>query len=539
MEMKNNRVAFETYEGKVEDLIGYEEISAHLIFDVKLSENFRRKARFVADGHLVETPASITYSTVVTRDSVRILLMVAALNDLEVMGADIQNAFLSAPNLEKNWIRAGPEFGAEQGKVFIVTRALYGLKSACAAFRAFMAKKLDEIGFKSSPADPDVWLRPGIKDDGSKYYEYMLMYVDDVLAISINARQLLRSLEGDTVSYKNGKVEPPEMYLGATLKKKTLDGIEMWTITSVEYVNAAVGTVKEALKGKLWKLPGRANLPMSASFLTELDGSPELNAGDTQFYQEMIGMLWWATELGRVDILHEVSLLSQYQACPREGHMEECLRIFAYLEKKPKLTLYMDPQAPNLDYSLFHTDPEEFKEYYRDAEEQVPHMAPRPRGVPVVTTAFVDSSFASNKVNRRSHCGHILFVNRAPVKWYSKRQQTVETSAFSAEYLAMKLCIEDIEFLRFKLRMFGIPMNADKPSTYILCDNDGVVKNSSNVESSLNKKHSAVAYNFTRWNVAAGVCKVAWIPSGENIADAMTKRLPESTRDYLFGNWTY
>ena len=118
--------------------------------------------------------------------------------------------------------------------MFIVTRALYGLKSACAAFRSFMAKKLDEIGFKSSPADPNVWLRPGIKDDGSEYYEYMLMYVDDVLAISTNAKQLLRSLEGDTVSYKNGKVEPPEMYLGATLKKKTLDGIAMWTITSAE-----------------------------------------------------------------------------------------------------------------------------------------------------------------------------------------------------------------------------------------------------------------------------------------------------------------
>ena len=72
LEMKNSRVAFEEYDGRIEDLVAYEQISAHLIFDVKLSENFRRKARFVADGHLVETPASVTYSTVVSRDSVRI-----------------------------------------------------------------------------------------------------------------------------------------------------------------------------------------------------------------------------------------------------------------------------------------------------------------------------------------------------------------------------------------------------------------------------------------------------------------------------------
>ena len=114
-EMTNNRIAFERYDGDVKDLIGYEQISGHLIFDVKLSENYRRKARFVADGHRVETPASVTYSTVVSRDSVRILLMIAALNDLDVQGCDVQNAFLNANNLEKHWIRAGPEFGEEQG----------------------------------------------------------------------------------------------------------------------------------------------------------------------------------------------------------------------------------------------------------------------------------------------------------------------------------------------------------------------------------------------------------------------------------------
>ena len=168
MEMTNNRCAFEHYEGNTSELVAYEDITGHLIFDVKLSENFRRKARFFADGHLVETPASIMYITLVSRDSVRILLLASALNDLDVMGADVQKASLSADNLEKQWIRAGPEFGAEQGNVFIVVRALYILKSASAAFRSFMANKLDEIGLKSSPADPDMWLRPAIKRDGEE-----------------------------------------------------------------------------------------------------------------------------------------------------------------------------------------------------------------------------------------------------------------------------------------------------------------------------------------------------------------------------------
>ena len=117
------------------------EITGNLIFDVKLSENFRRKVRFVADGHIIETPAPITYITVVTRYSVIILLLAAALNELDVIGADMQNAFLSEYNIEEHCIRAGPELGAEQGEVFIVVRVLYGMKSASAAFRSFMAKK--------------------------------------------------------------------------------------------------------------------------------------------------------------------------------------------------------------------------------------------------------------------------------------------------------------------------------------------------------------------------------------------------------------
>ena len=80
-------------------------------------------------------------------------------------------------------------------------------------------------------------------------------------------------------------------------------------------------------------------------------------------------MLRWATEIGRVDVLHETSIMSQYQAIPREGHLKQVLHIFAFLKKKPQLTLYMDPLMPKMHYSLFKIDPEELKEYYQDAEE--------------------------------------------------------------------------------------------------------------------------------------------------------------------------
>ena len=88
------------------------------------------------------------------------------------------------------------------------------------------------------------------------------------------------------------------------------------------------------------------------------------------------------------------------------------------------------------------------------------------------------------------------------MKWFSKRQATVETSAFSSEFIAMKHCIKDIEYLRFKLRMFGIPLDESFPETHIMSNNQAVVRNSSEVQSTLNKKHSAIAHHFTRWCVA-------------------------------------
>ena len=84
-----------------EKLIGYQKIRCHIIFDIKLGENFRRKARYVAGGHTTETPASLTYSSVVARDSVRIAFLLAALNGLDIKACDIQNAYLTADCREK------------------------------------------------------------------------------------------------------------------------------------------------------------------------------------------------------------------------------------------------------------------------------------------------------------------------------------------------------------------------------------------------------------------------------------------------------
>ena len=137
--MKNVRPAFERWdEGTIDDaragkrLVGFQEIACHMVFEIKM--DFTRKARYVAGGNTTEPPAEATYSSVVSRESVRIGFLIAALNDLEICAADVTNAYINADCREKIWTVAGPEFGAtEQGSVMIIKKALYGLKSSGAA----------------------------------------------------------------------------------------------------------------------------------------------------------------------------------------------------------------------------------------------------------------------------------------------------------------------------------------------------------------------------------------------------------------------
>ena len=117
---------------------------------------------------------------------------------------------------------------------------------------------------------------------------------------------------------------------------------------------------------------------------------------------------------------------------------------------------------------------------------------PEPRGNLVSTYAFVDANHAGNVVTRRSHTGIIIYVQNAPIIWFSKRQNTVETATFGSELVALRICKELIVALRYKLRMFGIGI--DGP-TSVFCDNRGVVKNVSIPESVLSKKHNAFNYH--------------------------------------------
>jgi hypothetical protein len=132
------------------------------------------------------------------------------LNDLDTLACDMQNACLAADCREKVWILAGPEFGSEARQNMLVKKALHGLKSSGAAFRAHLAETLDAMGCRPSHADPDVWLRPAVKPDGTKHCEHTLCHVDDVLCMSHDPKKSMKRIQED-FKLKDDEIAEPDV----------------------------------------------------------------------------------------------------------------------------------------------------------------------------------------------------------------------------------------------------------------------------------------------------------------------------------------
>ena len=527
-EMHNVGIAFEILEDGEQVPVGWKSASGHLVFDVRMT--FERKARWVLDGHKTAKPTGSTYAGVVSRESVRIALTYAALNDLDVTAADIRNAYLQAPSSQKDYIICGPEFGLENvGKKALIRRALYGGKAAGRDFRNHLRACMHHLDFQSCPADPDVWLRPAKKADGAEYYEYVLLYTDDVLVISERGEDVLRNGIGKYFELKEESIGPPDRYLGGRLRKVMLEnGVQAWAFGSSQYVQEAVKNVEQYLARRDRKLPAKAETPIRTSYRPELDVSAVLNPMDVAYYQSLVGILRWIVELGRVDICLEVSMMSSHLAMPREGHLVALFNIFAYLKKYHNAELVFDPSDPVVDESEFIRRDWTSSEFgHVDGTEELPKNMPEPRGQGFTIRAKVDADHASDTVTRRSRTGFLVYLNCSLVYWLSKKQTSVESSSFGSEFVAMKQCCEYLRGLRYKLRMMGIPVDG---CSYIYGDNKSVLSNTSVPDSTLKKKSQSIAYHFVREGAARDEWRTTYVSTHDNESDLLTKVLPSGEK---------
>ena len=263
----------------------------------------------------------------------------------------------------------------------------------------------------------------------------------------------------------------------------------------------------------------------------EIDVTPELKPDEALYFMSLIGVMRWMVELGRLDIATEVSMLASHLCLPREGHLEAAIHMMAYLKSHHNTRLVFDPTYPIIDMSDFKEH--DWTSFYAGAEEAIPSNAPEPLGKPIDLRAYVDSDHAGDKATRRSRTGFVMFLNSSLINWMSKKQPTVESSVFGAEFVAMKHLNDTLRGIRYKLRMMGVPVT--DPS-YIYGDNMSVIHNTQRPESVLKKKSNSICYHAIRESVAMGESLTGHVPTAQNPADLLTKVLVGQKRRDHVGN---
>jgi hypothetical protein len=139
----------------------------------------------------------------------------------------------------------------------------------------------------------------------------------------------------------------PNQYLGAPIQRSRLPGDEddkHWGHSSEEYVKQAILAVETELAQEGKGLLGKFSTPLSPQYRPELDYSPFLDDNAATYYMELIGILRWTVELGRMDIMVAVSMLSSYTMQPRMGHLDQVFHIFGYLKRNKRATIMFDEQ---------------------------------------------------------------------------------------------------------------------------------------------------------------------------------------------------
>jgi hypothetical protein len=136
----------------------------------------------------------------------------------------------------------------------------------------------------------------------------------------------------------------------------------------------------------------KVTTPIADKYCAELDATPELDCERTTYFQGLIGVLRWIVELGRLDIMVAVAMLSSHLMVPRQGHLEQCFHIFANLDTNENSTIVFDSSYCTVDDSRFTIN--DWSQFYPGAAEAIFPCIPRPLGLPVIVTCYCDADHA-------------------------------------------------------------------------------------------------------------------------------------------------
>jgi len=441
----------------------------------------RYKARIVAQGfsqkpHLDYTE---TFAPVTKFASLRTILAISAIEDLELHHMDVSSAFLNG-DLQEDIYMVQPEGFVEPGKEHLVChlkKSLYGLKQSPRQWYQKLHGTFSDLGFKRCPSDNSIWV--WAKD---KVKVIIPVYVDD-LTLACNDLTALNEL-----------------------KSKLQSKFEMRDLGELKYI-LGLEIRRNRLNRKLWLSQHKHTLDILQRFhhehsrpvSTPLDPSISLSKVDSMSQEEKdfmsgvpylsaVGSLMYLAIGTRPDIAYAVGLLSRFNSCPAKVHWKAIQRVFQYLKG-------------TLDFCL------EFGSSSVGG---------------VNLSVFSDSDYAGDTEKARSTSGYASFIGASCVNWSSRRQDVVAKSTTEAELIAANSGASDGTWLTHLLEELGFPQATPFP---LQMDNQSSIKVAKNPEHHGKMKHLDTKYYWIRDQVDLGKLRIEWVPSSDNHADILTKAL--------------
>jgi len=233
-------------------------------------------------------------------------------------------------------------------------------------------------------------------------------------------------------------------------------------------------------------------LPMDPGFLAALSKQTAvpLTGADRDVYPSLLGSLQYAAVCTRPDISTALSILGSAQANPTVAHMQALKKVLRYLKGSPAMSLTLGGGEDNT----------------------------------LQLTGFADADWGNDSVTRRSRSGFVFTLGRGAVSYKSRKQSCVAQSTCEAEYYSAADATKEAIHIRQMLsEIFSRPVSG---TTTIWEDNQSCIAYSQNALVSEKTKHIDLKYHFVKDHVQLGTVKLRYLPTGDMVADMLTKPLP-------------
>lgn len=407
--------------------------------------------------------------------SLRLILHLAAELNLEVESIDFVTAFLNGDLDEDIFMEQVPGYEDSNypDHVLKLDKSLYGLKQAPRQWFAKLRDALLELGFSECKSDLSIFS----KHTGDTIF-FIVVFVDDLALVSNNTEQVCHVKAELARRFEMKDLGPLTEYLGMEVSRdRTARTI---TLRQEKYISKLLQKFRmEDCHGKTTPLPANHNL-------LEPDlKSPVLN--DVP-YAQLVGSLMYLMVCTRPDLAYTLSVLTRFMAEDKhtEAHWDAAKRTLRYLQHSKTWGLTFKGQNKPME-------------------------------------AYCDASWADIRSNRHSTLGYCVGFGSSPVSWRSKKSDTVALSSTEAEYYAGVEVAKEVKWLKELLQELQQPLT---PTT-VWCDNQSAIAMTNHPVFHARSKHIEVKYHYIRELCEAGVIVPTYISTTDNLADLLTKALPE------------